>query len=193
MEHSVGPGSTPARFENLLIIPCDGTDNQSVVALDIQTGKEVWKAKRPPMTGDKGDLHKAFSTPLVINDGKRDQVIAPGAQWVVAYDPRTGKTLWQVKHGDGFSNSPRPVYAHGMVFICTGYMAHELVAIRVDGTGDVTETHVVWRVNKQVPPMSSPVVVGDYLYMVSDQGVVSCVEVKTGGVKYRERIAGNHS
>jgi len=193
VEHSVGPGSTPVVVDNRLIIPCDGTDQQFVAALDIATGKELWRVPRPKMSGENGDFHKAFSTPLVIHDGTKRQVIIPGAQWVVAYDPETGKTLWQVRHGDGFSNSPRPVFAQGLVFVCTGYMNHELVAIRVDGAGDVTDTHVKWRVNKQVPPMSSPVVVGDLLFMVSDQGVVSCLDVGTGEVRYRERLAGNYS
>lgn len=193
LEHSVGPGSTPVVVDNRLIIPCDGTDQQFVVALDVATGKELWRVPRPKLSGENGDFHKAFSTPLVIHDGTRRQVIIPGAQWVVAYDPETGKTLWQVRHGDGFSNSPRPVFSHGLVFVCTGYMNHELVAIRVDGVGDVTNTHVKWRMNKQVPPMSSPVVVGDLLFMVSDQGVVSCLDVETGAVRYRERLAGNYS
>lgn len=193
VEHSVGPGSTPVVVDNRLIIPCDGTDQQFVAALDVATGKELWRVPRPRMSGENGDFHKAFSTPLVIHDGTRRQVIIPGAQWVVAYDPETGKTLWQVRHGDGFSNSPRPVFSHGLVLVCTGYMNHELVAIRVDGEGDVTDTHVKWRVNKQVPPMSSPVVVGDLLFMVSDQGVVSCLDVATGAVHYRERLAGNYS
>ncbi|MFN8856784.1 MAG: PQQ-binding-like beta-propeller repeat protein [Planctomycetaceae bacterium] len=193
LEHSVGPGSTPVVVDDRLIIPCDGVDRQFVAALDVATGRELWRVPRPRMSGDNGDFHKAFSTPLVIGEGTRRQVIIPGAQWVVSYDPATGKTLWQVRHGDGFSNSPRPVFAHGLVFVCTGYMNHELVAIRVDGEGDVTETHIAWRMNKQVPPMSSPVVVGDFLYMVSDQGVVSCLKARTGEVRYRERLAGNYS
>lgn len=193
VEHSVGPGSSPELYDNRLIIPCDGTDAQSVIALDTESGAIAWKTNRPPLTGENGEMHKAFSTPLVIHDGERTQVVVPGAQWVVAYDPLTGKPLWQVRHGDGFSNSPRPIFSQGLVFICTGYMAHELVAIRVNGTGDVTNSHVVWRLNKQVPAMASPIIVGDAIYMVSDQGVVSSVDVKSGDVLFRERIAGNYS
>jgi outer membrane protein assembly factor BamB len=191
--HSVGPGSSPALFENRLIIPCDGTDTQSVVALDTANGEPAWKTPRPPMTGAEAEMHKAFSTPLVINDGQRDQVVVTGAQWVVAYNPRDGKPLWQVRHGEGFSNVPCPVYADGMVYICTGYMTPELVAIRVDGRGDVTKTHVAWRISKQVPAMSSPVLVGSVVYMISDQGVVTCAETKTGDVLFRQRVGGNYS
>jgi outer membrane protein assembly factor BamB len=191
--HSVGPGSSPVVFENRLIIPCDGTDSQSVVALDTADGKEVWKTKRPPMTGDLGEMHKAFSTPLVFNDGHRDQAVVAGAQWVVSYDPRNGQPLWQVRHGEGFSNVPCPVYSQGMVYICTGYMQPELIAIRTNGEGDVTKTHVVWRISKQVPAMSSPIVIDKVVYMVADQGVITCADAKSGDVLFRQRVAGNYS
>jgi len=193
VEHSVGPGSSPVIFENLLIFPCDGTTAQYVVALNLADGEPVWKVNRPPMTGDNGDFHKAFSSPLLLNDGKRDQVVITGAQWVVSYDPHDGKTLWQVRHGEGFSNAPAPVYADGVAIICTGYMTPELVAIRVNGSGDVTNSHVLWKIKKQVPAMPSPIVIGKAVYMVSDQGVVSCADVATGDVKFQKRIPGSYS
>jgi outer membrane protein assembly factor BamB len=191
--HSVGPGSSPVLFDKLLIIPCDGTDSQSVVALHVASGDEAWKTSRPPMTGDIGEMHKAFSTPLVFHDGKRDQVVVIGAQWVVSYNPRDGKPLWQVRHGEGFSNVPAPVHGDGMVYICTGYMQPELIAVRTDGRGDVTDTHVAWRISKQVPAMSSPIVVGRVIYMMSDQGVVTCADAKSGDVLFRQRVGGNYS
>lgn len=192
-EHSVGPGSSPALFEDKLIIPCDGTEAQYVTALDVNTGKPVWKTPRPPMTGDKGDLHKAFSTPLVIRHAGRVQVVIMGAQWVVAYEPRSGQELWRVRHGEGFSNVARPVFAHGLVYVCTGYMQHQLWAIRVDGQGDVTDTHVVWRVKRQVPAMPSPIVIDNEVYMVSDQGVATCLDALTGEQIWQQRVEGNYS
>jgi outer membrane protein assembly factor BamB len=191
--HSVGPGSSPVLFEDRLIIPCDGTDAQFVVALNAATGKEAWKTNRPPLTGDEPEFHKAFSTPLLFNDGRRDQVVIAGAQWVVAYNPRDGKTLWQVRHGEGFSNVPCPVYSKGIVYVCTGYMQPELIAVRTDGTGDVTKSHVAWRISKQVPAMSSPIVIDNVVYMNSDQGVVTCADAKTGEVLFRQRVPGNYS
>jgi outer membrane protein assembly factor BamB len=191
--HSVGPGSSPVLFEDRLIIPCDGTDAQYVVALNADTGKEFWKTNRPPLTGEEPEFHKAFSSPLRFNDGRRDQVVVAGAQWVVAYNPRDGKVLWQVKHGEGFSNVPCPVYSQGIVYICTGYMQPELIAIRTDGTGDVTKSHVVWRISKQVPAMSSPIIVDNVVYMISDQGVVTCIDAMSGEVLFRQRVAGNYS
>lgn len=192
-EHSVGPGSSPVLFETLLIVPCDGTDAQFVEALDVETGEKVWKTNRPPMTGDIGEMHKAFSTPLVIRGGDVDQVVVAGAQWVVSYNPRTGEPLWQVRHGEGFSNAVRPVYSQGLVYIGTGYMTPELLAIRVDGKGDVTDTHVAWRIKKQVPAMPSPIVIGDALYMVSEQGVVTCADASTGEIRFQKRVPGSYS
>ena len=74
---------------------------------------------------------------------------------------RTGKEIWRVNFGDGHATIPRPVYRDGLVYICTGFMKPQLWAIRVDGTGDVTETHVAWKYDKQVPEISSPVIVGE--------------------------------
>ncbi|MFN0052233.1 MAG: PQQ-binding-like beta-propeller repeat protein [Planctomycetales bacterium] len=192
-EHSVGPGSSPVLYDKLLIIPCDGTEAQSVVALDASNGEPVWKTKRPPMTGSMGDFHKAFSTPLIIQEETGDQVVVPGAQWVVSYNPHTGEPLWQVRHGEGFSNAPCPVYSQGTVFICTGYMTPELLAIRIDGHGDVTDTHVTWRLKKQVPAMPSPVLVDRVVYIVSDQGVVTCADAASGEVRFQKRVGGNYS
>lgn len=192
LEHSVGPGSSPVIVAGKLVIPCDGADQQYVIALDAETGEDAWKTSRPPMTGDLGDLHKAFCTPLVINVKGREQVVVVGAQWVVSYDPADGKEIWKVRHGDGFSNVPRPVFGHGMIFMSTGYTRPEMWAIRVDGQGDVTKSHVVWKVTKQIPTMPSPVLVGDFLFFVNDQGVASCLEAKSGEQKWQKRIEGNY-
>jgi outer membrane protein assembly factor BamB len=192
-EHSVGPGSSPVLYENRLIVPCDGTEAQTVVGLDIDNGKIAWSTKRPPMQGDVGDLHKAFSTPLLIRAGNREQAVVVGAQWVVSYNPADGKELWRFRHGEGFSNVPRPVFGHGLVYICTGYMQPNLIAIRPDGEGDVTDTHAVWRFKKSVPAMPSPVIVNDAIYMVSDQGVATCLDCLSGEQRWQRRIQGNYS
>ena len=191
--HSVGPGSSPVLFEDLLIVPCDGTEAQYVTALRIGDGTPAWRVNRPKMKGDLGDLHKAFSTPLVITVAGQPQVVIPGAQWDVAYEPRTGKEIWRVNHGEGFSTVPRPVFANGLVYLCTGYMRPELWAIRPDGQGDVTDTHVAWKYKKQVPAMPSPVVVGKEIYFVSDQGVATCVDALTGTEIWQKRVDGNYS
>lgn len=193
LNHGVGPGSSPVVFDNLVILVCDGVDAQYVVALNADTGEEVWKTNRPPMKGNQGDLHKAFSTPTIIEFDGQPQLIAPGAQWFVAYNPRTGEEIWRVQHGDGFSNVPVPIVGHNTAFLCTGYMQPQLWAVRLGGKGDITESNVLWRVKKSIPNMPTPVLVGDHLIFVSDQGVVSRLSVATGELQGQRRIGGNYS
>jgi outer membrane protein assembly factor BamB len=193
IDHSVGPGSSPVLHDGLLIIPCDGTDKQFVIALKAQNGEEVWRTDRPPMSPGEGDLHKAFSTPLVVEYQGVTQVIIPGAQWFVAYEPRSGHELWRFQHGEGFSNVPRPVIANGVAYLCTGFMKPDLCAIRLDGKGDITQTHLNWRHTRQVPTMSSPIIVGGEIYFVADQGVLTCLDMQTGDQVWQKRLPGNYS
>jgi outer membrane protein assembly factor BamB len=180
-----GPGGSPVIYDNLLILSCDGQDVQYVVALDKMTGKVRWKKLR--------EGYQAYTTPLVVRIPAGDQVISPGAYRAVSYEPRTGKELWQVRYGDGFSNVPRPVYGNGLVFICTGFQQPSLLAVRLDGRGDVTKSHIAWTLKRGVSLTPSPLLVGDELYMVSDNGVASCIDAKTGAPHWQVRLGGNHS
>ncbi len=181
-----GPGGSPVLYDDLLIINCDGGDVQFVVALDKHTGKVRWKKFR--------DGFQAYSTPLVVSLPAGDQVVSTGAHRAIAYEPRTGKEIWSVTYGDGFSNVPRPVYQDGLVFICTGFQQPSLLAVRLDGRKDVTRTHVAWSTNRGVPLTPSPIVAGDQLYMVSDTGIASSLEAATGKEVWRVRLgSGNYS
>jgi outer membrane protein assembly factor BamB len=180
-----GPGGSPVIYDNLLILSCDGQDVQYVVALDKLTGKVRWKKLR--------EGYQAYTTPLVVRLPSGDQVISPGAFRAVSYEPRTGKEIWQVRYGDGFSNVPRPVYGDGLVFICTGFQQPSLLAVRLDGRGDVTKSHIAWTLKRGVSLTPSPLLVGDELYMVSDNGVASCIDAKTGAPYWQVRLGGNHS
>jgi outer membrane protein assembly factor BamB len=180
-----GPGGSPVIYDNLLILSCDGQDVQYVVALDKLTGKIKWKKLR--------EGYQAYTTPLVVRLPAGDQVISPGAFRAVSYEPRTGKELWQVRYGDGFSNVPRPVYGNGLVFICTGFQQPSLLAVRLDGRGDVTKSHIAWTLKRGVSLTPSPLLVGDELYMVSDNGIASCIDAKTGAPYWQVRLGGNHS
>lgn len=192
-KHAVGPGSSPIVFDDVFIVPCDGMEQQYVMALDKFTGKRVWRTNRPKMSGDNGDLHKSFSTPLHVNAANRDQVIVPGAQWVVSYDPRDGQEIWKVRYGNGFSNVPRPVVGHGLAYICTGFMTPQIWAVALDGTGDVSDTHVKFKITKQIPTISSPILVDDLLYFISDKGVATCADALTGEQVWTNRMSGNYS
>jgi len=186
-ESQHGNGGSPVLYKDLLIVSCDGSDQAFVVALDKATGKTRWKrARRYP-------FDQAYSTPLVIRVGERDEVVSVGAYRAAAYDPASGAEIWRVSYGDGFSNVPRPVYGHGLVYIATGFQEPSLLAVRADGAGDVTTTHVAWRMRRGAPYTPSPLLVGDELYVVNDLGIVSCLDAVTGTVHWQQRIGGNHS
>ena len=180
-----GPGGSPVLYDNLLIVSCDGLDVQYVVALDKLTGKTKWKKLR--------EGYQAYTTPLVVKLPAGDQVISPGAFRAVAYEPRTGKEIWQVRYGDGFSNVPRPVYGNGLVFICTGFQEPSLMAVRVDGRGDVTKKQIAWTLKRGAPLTPSPLLVGDELYVITDNGIATCLDAPTGKEHWKARVGGNHS
>jgi outer membrane protein assembly factor BamB len=191
-DHHEGPGSSPMLFENLLILPVDGRDVQYVVALDKETGKTVWKTNRSiDYNQYRPTTRKAFCTPAVVEAAGRLQLVSPGAKAVMGYDPRTGEELWKVRY-NGWSMVPRPLLGHGLLFVITDYERPELWAIRPDGHGDVTDTHVAWAIRKGMPATASLLLVDDLLYMATDGGVAVCVEAKTGEVVWRERLGGNY-
>ena len=136
---------------------------------------------------------QAYTTPLVIRVGDRDQLISAGAYRAAAYDPLTGKEIWRVGYSDGFSNVPRPVYGHGLVYIATGFQEPAMLAVRPDGTGDVTKSHVAWKLARGVPLTPSPIIVGDEFYMVNDGGIASCLDARTGMVIWQQRLGGTYS
>ena len=193
IEHQVGPGSSPAVYGNLLMLVRDGCDVQYVTALDKQTGETVWRTPRPPIDATYTPYKKAFSTPLVIDHAGRRQMIVMGAQWIVSYDPDTGKEIWQVDTKSSFSNASRPVFGHGLIFVTTAFGGSELLAIRPAGRGNVTETHVAWTARKQVPRTPSPLLTGNELYTISDGGVATCMDAATGEVHWARRLLGKCS
>ena len=186
-ESQHGNGGSPTLYKDLLILSCDGSDIAFVVALDKQTGSEKWRTRR------RAPFDQAYSTPLVIRVGEQDQLVSAGAYRAVAYDPDSGREIWRVGYADGFSNVPRPVFANGLVYIATGFQEPSLIAVRPDGTGDVTRTHVAWTLRRSAPHTPSPIAVGDELYVVNDMGIATCLDGRTGETLWRERLGGNYS
>ena len=182
-----GNGGSPLLYGDLLILSCDGSDQAFVVALDTRTGKVRWKTSR------RQPWDQAYTTPLLIRVGEQDQVVSVGAYRAAAYDPQTGKELWRVGYADGFSNVPRPVFGHGLVYIATGFQQPTLLAVRPDGSGDVTRTHVAWTLRRAAPLTPSPLIVGDEIYIVNDGGIASCLDARTGGTHWQQRLGGEYS
>lgn len=184
-----GNGGSPVLAGDLLIHHADGAKDPFVIALDRNTGAVRWRTARtvrPKQTF-------SFATPLLVGEGAAAQLISPASGAVAALDPRDGRELWHVRYGGGFSVVPRPVVGHGLVFVATGYMRADLLAIRLGGSGDVTDTHVAWRTTKGAPLTPSLVLDGDELYGVSDMGVATCWDARTGNVHWQEKLEGGYS
>jgi outer membrane protein assembly factor BamB len=174
----MGPGSSPLTFGNLVILQCDEDEgkNSFIVALDKQTGKEVWKATRK--------VQASWSTPLIVKGSQRVELITSGNEWVISYDPKTGKELWQAK-GHGSNAIPTPLAGHGMVFIYAGFPAKKTMAIKLGGTGDISNSsNIVWQYEKGTAYVPSSILYGDYVYLMTDRGILTCLDAKTGKVVY---------
>ena len=178
-----GNGACPVIFQDLLILNCDGQEEPFVAALDKRDGKLRWKTVR----GRKGKNLYALCTPLLIEVGGQQELITVGTRIVQALDPKNGKELWHVYHEE-YCAVPRPVFSNGLVFISTGFEQATAMAIRPEAKGVPSDQRVVWTTNKQVPKTPSMVAVGADLYMVSDTGVVTCLDAKTGTVHWQERV-----
>lgn len=191
-DHHRGPGSSPIVWQNLLILIFDGFDVQYVVALDKATGKTVWKKDRAiRYKTDDGDYKKAYATGRVLEVGGKPQLVCPSAEQTVAYDPATGAELWRLTHG-GMNGSARPVAGHGLLYLTSGH-TRQLLAVKEGVAGAVPKDAVGWQKEKIVPTRSSLLLLGELLVMVSDDGIASCLDAKTGKVYWSERLGGEYT
>ena len=199
--HYRGPGSSPVVYENLLILTLDGIDKQYTTALDKRTGKTVWLTPRSTNYGDldqngkprgDGDLRKAYGTPCVtLVDGK-PQLISVGSKAAFGYDVFTGKEIWTLEH-ENFNASARPLFLPGLAILNTGSERAHVTALKLDGTtlGNITKTHVVWQRKKANAALSAPVLVGERLFFVTNQGVAYAVDARSGEELWAHRIGGS--
>lgn len=196
--HYRGPASSLVAHGDVVILTMDGADLQYHVALDKATGKTVWKTDRsvawndenvPGQMAKDGDLRKAHSTPLLVTVGGRPQMLSAGAKAAYSYDPGTGRELWRVQYPD-WSAAPVPLLHQGLAYVVTGLSKGEMLAVKTDGTGDITDTGVVWRLKTRVGKYSSPILVDGLIYTAATESFLSCVEAATGEVVWTERIGG---
>ena len=191
--HFRGPASSPIRIGDLLVLTFDGVDAQFLVALDKTSGKTVWKRDRQIVYETaEPDYHKAYSTPAILTVNGRQQLVSPSAGATIAYEPITGAEIWRVRSG-GMNAAARPLFGNGLVFATSAAGGDQLFAVRPDGRGDVTDTHVAWKYSKNVPTRSSQILLGDRLFMISDAGVISCVNANSGQSVWQKRLGGSFS
>src|SRR6266850_4219272 len=175
---SVGYGVSPILFGNLVIMQCDESGlNSFIAAFDKKTGKEVWRAAR-----DKVDV--TWSTPVLVKTGKRTELVTSAAEAIIAYDPATGKELW--RHKGLESNAvPSPVVFNDLVVLTSGSPLKIALALKAGGSGDVTGTsQLAWSYNKGTAYAPSPILYGDYVYLMTDRGLLTCLDAKTGKMEY---------
>jgi outer membrane protein assembly factor BamB len=172
----MGTGTSPILYDNLVIVQCDEENGERsfIVGINKKTGKEVWRTPRK--------VQVSWATPLLVRTSRRAELITSGNEAVIAYEPATGKELWRHKGVD--SNAiPSPVANNEMVFISAGFPARIAMAIKLGGSGDLVDS-VVWKYAKGTAYVPSPILYGDYLYLTTDRGILTCLDARTGEVKY---------
>jgi outer membrane protein assembly factor BamB len=174
----MGPGTSPVLFENAVILQCDEDSGEKsfILALDKKTGKEVWKTPRK--------VQASWATPLVVRTPQRNELITSGNELIISYDPKTGKELWRTK-GHESNAIATPVAGGGMVFVYAGFPVKKTFAIKLGGSGDLTGSKdIIWQYDKGTAYVPSSILYGDYLYLMSDRGILTCLEAKSGKIVY---------
>ncbi|MFO0941173.1 MAG: PQQ-binding-like beta-propeller repeat protein [Pirellulales bacterium] len=194
IDHQNGPGSSPIIWKDFLIVHFDGTDRQCIVALRLKDGSIAWQTDRSGQMDPKPDLQKAYCTPTIVETDAGPELISPAANWVYSYDPANGSELWKASYGRlGFSTVPCPVVTDGLALVCTSFMQSRLLAVRIGGRGDVTESHIAWTSDSNIPQKPSLAVVQGKVYVLSDAGIMTCLDSKSGKELWRHRVDGKYA
>ena len=182
-----GYGSSPVLHKGLVIVNGDSLKGCVIAALHRDNGKVAWQVDRPT-TGRNG----SYATPIVATLAGRAQLLLTGMGEVRSYDPDSGRLLWSCS-GPAEVTACTPAFSDSLVFATGGYPEKEILAIRADGKGDVSKSHVAWRTNKGVSYVPSPIYLDGKLYVISDNGIVSCFEARTGKQVWQNRVEGEFS
>ena len=198
--HVQGPGSSPVLYKDLLILHLEGTDERYIIALDKSSGETIWKVDRPvepyePLTHIGT---KAYSTPLILNVNGNDQLISNGSAVCIAYEPETGKEIWRVVRG-AESTVAMPIAEAGVVYFYTGFMVDEegnkfseLLAVNPEGTGDITDSHVLWKRSTPILQILTPVLHKGLIHTVESDGKQYCIDAKTGEILWIQKLKGKY-
>jgi outer membrane protein assembly factor BamB len=185
-----GYASSAALYRDLVIVVGDNkgspdaagaADASYLVGVERKTGATVWRVPRP--------LEASYGTPVVARLAGRDQLLISGSERVVAYDPTSGKEIWSFRWGASRSANSM-VCGPDCVYASTTWRDHQLLCIRADGTGDVTDSHLVWKRSRPVTDIPSPLYHDGRLYLTTDQGMAVCLDGATGKPFWQERLGG---
>lgn len=194
IDHETGPGSSPVVHGDVVIVHADGIDEQYLIAWNKWTGEVAWRTERSGELPESPSMKKSFATPQIATIDGRDVLLSPATDWLYAYDPATGEELWKVSYEHtGFSVVSQPVVADGVAYFSTAFMQANVLAVRFAEAGRGVTPEILWRYTKQAPNMPSVVLAGDELYFVSDRGIATCVDAKTGEAHWVERLTGEFS
>ena len=177
-----GHGSSPVLYENLLFLLCDHPARAYLLAVDKATGEEVWKVER-------GSGLRSYSTPFVLRGTDGDELVVNSSRRLESFDPRTGALLWYTGEPTTLA-IPMPVSHEGILYVSRGYSGGPYASIRGGGQGDVSESHVRWRIPTGAPYISSPLYYRGLVYFANENGIVSAIDAETGETVWRERLGG---
>ncbi len=198
-DHMQGPASSPILYKNMLIVHLEGIADPYVVALDKNTGETIWKSVRPADIYDPLEpvYRKSYQTPIVVHVGDKDLLISNSSYMCFAHDVNTGEVIWTFTYGFD-STVSQPLFWNGLVFVNSGWIFEDnkpyftrQFAIDPTGTGDVTETHLKWMYEDEVPQIPTPVIVDGKMYMVHDRGMITCLDAMSGNLVWKEKLKGN--
>lgn len=198
--HYRGPASSLVMYQDNLILTMDGADVQYQAALNKHDGSTVWITGRTSNYTDldengipkrEGDFRKAFCTPLIVeqDNGPRMYVSTTNASY--CYNPLTGDEIWKMDH-PGYSPSSMALFGLDMAFVLTGRRDPDLVAYKKDASGQITDEDIIWKYNRAMPSMVSPILVGDYIYAANNGGVLTCINAHTGKSVWMDRLDGTY-
>jgi outer membrane protein assembly factor BamB len=188
-DHIWGTAASPIIYQDLVIHNFGPGERTFLIALDKKTGKDAWKIDMPGAFGEKQpEWMGSWSTPVISQYKGRDELVMSWPEAVKAYDPKTGKQLWTCG-GMGKLSYTSPLVTPELVVAMSGFMG-PAICVKRGGSGDVTETHRLWRNEKAPQRIGSGVIIGDHIYMVNENGVAQCIEVKTGRIMWEERATG---
>lgn len=183
-----GYGSSPSIHNDHIVLVCDAPDNPFVTAVSLTDGEEIWRLSR------KDDCERSWGTPLIHEVDGRAQVVVNGWPWIVTYDLKTGEEIWRIK-GGGDNPIPSPFIVNDRIYLTNAHGGPSpVIAVRTDASGNLTDAEspetagLDWRIEKGGSYMSTPVVVGDYIYLGNTNGVLRCFNAKNGDKIYEERL-----